>query len=150
MKEIKRYFTDTAHGGYSNCISGSSLKFLWWTGSTLSNCIGLAWGLFNLDRLTGKNFRRVTGNANQIYAKAKKNGSGYLVGQKPKESSIACYDIGDCGHVVYILHMWSSGNGVGIESNYSGNLSNGLLLRVKLGNPKTWYKNYQGCIYDFT
>ena len=32
----------------------------------------------------------------------------------------------------------------------SGTLNNGRALRVKTGNPKTWYKEYQGCIYDYT
>lgn len=150
MHELQKYMTNKKFGGYSDCIYGSSLKHPWWKGSTISNCIGICWGLFNADRGTKHNFRRIAGNAKDIYAKAKKDGSGYLCSYEPKSSSIACYNIGDCGHVVYVLWMFESGVGVGIESNYSGDLSNGLLLRVKIGNPKKWYKNYQGCIYDFS
>lgn len=148
MNEIQKYFTAREYGGYSDCTT--DLKNKWWTGATISNCVGLAWGMFNMDRGRGRNFRRVRGDAKDIYDAAKKTGSGFIVGVKPKASSIACYDNGGKGHVVYILWMWSSGNGVGIESNLSGTLSNKLLLRVKLGDPKKWYKGYQGCVYDYT
>lgn len=148
MNEIRKYFTSKAFGGYSDCTT--DLNHKWWDGATISNCVGFAWGMFNLDRGRGKNFRRIRGDACDIYPAAKKNGSGYLVGVKPKSSSIACYDNGGKGHVVYLLHVWSNGQAVGIESNLSGTLSNKLLLRVKLGDPKKWYKNYQGCVYDYT
>lgn len=105
--------------------------------------------MFNLDRGRGKYFRRVRGDAKDIYDIAKKDGSGFTVGVKPKASSIACYNNGGAGHCVYLLHVWSNGQAVGIESNYSGNISNKLLLRVKIGDPKKWYKNYKGCIYDY-
>lgn len=73
-----------------------------------------------------------------------------MTSKTPKSSSIACYDVGENGHVVYLLHVWSNGQAVGIESNYSGTLANKKLLRVKLGDPKKWYSGYQGCITDFT
>ena len=147
MNEIQKYFTSKAYGGYSDC--STDLKNQWWTGSTISNCVGFAWGMFNLDRGRRNAFRRVRGDAKDIFAKCRADGSGFLVGQKPKASSIACYDNGGKGHVVYILWVWSNGQAVGIESNLSGTLSNKRLLRVKLGDPKKWYKGYQGCILDY-
>lgn len=147
MYEIQKYFTGKEYGGYSNCTI--NVKNPWWSGSTLSNCVGLAWGLFNLDRGRGRNFRRIHGDAKDIYPQAVPKGSGYLCGVTPKSSSIACYDNGGAGHVVYLLKVWRDGQAVGIESNWSGTLANKLCLRVKLGNPKKWYKGYQGCIYDY-
>lgn len=149
MYELQKYFTDKAHGGYSTCTT--NIKNKWWDGCTLSNCVGLAWGLFNLDRGMGKNFKRIENcHAKDIYKRARPNGSGYKVGTPPKSSSIACYNVGECGHVVYLLKVWRDGQAVGIESNLSGTLNNGKCLRVKLGNPKNWYSGYQGCVYDFT
>ena len=147
MYEIQKYFTGKAFGGYSDCMT--DVKNPWWSGATLSNCVGLAWGMFNLDRGRGQNFRRVRGDAKDIYPTAKQKGSGFMCGMTPKTSSIACYDNGGAGHVVYLLKVWKDGQAVGIESNYSGTLANKLCLRVKLGNPKKWYKNYMGCVYDY-
>ena len=147
MNEIRKYFTAKTFGGYSDCVT--DLDNSWWKGSTISNCVGFAWGMFNLDRGRAENFRRVRGDAKDIYEKAKKTGSGFLVGVKPKASSIACYDNGGKGHVVYVLHVWSNGQAVGIGSDLSGTLANKRLLYVKYGDPKKWYKKYQGCIYDY-
>lgn len=44
MGEIRKYFMDIQHGGYSNCISGNELKNPWFDGCTLSNCVGFCWG----------------------------------------------------------------------------------------------------------
>lgn len=157
MRTLQYLFTSTAKGGFSTCIHDGDLTNPWFSGSVLSNCVGLVWTLFALDHdpyirkaLAGARMKRITGNARDIYATAKKNGSGFKCSYEPKSGSIACYGAGtSAGHVVYLLWVWPSGNAVGVESNYSGNLSNGLLLRVKTGNPKKWYKQYQGCIYDF-
>lgn len=106
--------------------------------------------MFNLSRGQKSNFKRLHGNAGTLYASARKDGSGYLVGQAPKDDAIAVYGAGTkAGHVVYLLHKFGDGKFIGIESNYSGSYSNGLALRVKYGNPKSWYKEYKGCIYDF-
>lgn len=107
--------------------------------------------MLNLSRGKGKNFKRLHGNAGTLYSAAKKNGSGFIVGYEPKADSIAVYGAGTkAGHVVYLLHKFGDGQFVGIESNYSGTYSNGRALRIKAGNPKTWYKEYKGCIYDFS
>ena len=147
MNELQKYFTDKKHGGYSDCTT--DLKNTWWNGATISNCVGFAWGMFNLDRGRRQNFRRMRGHAKDIFPACRADGSGFLVGQTPKASSIACYDNGGKGHVVYILWVWSTGYAVGLESNLSGTTANKLLLRVKLGDPKKWYKGYQGCVYDY-
>ena len=150
MTELQKYLTDTAHGGYSNCISGKDLASELWQGSTIPNCVGLAWGLFNFFRGTKKKFKRMQGNAKDLYSKCKKDGSGFWVSREPKDNSIACYNIGDCGHVVYILAMLKDNYAIMVESNYSGTVANGKALRFKFGNPRTLYNNYLGCIYDFT
>jgi len=102
-------------------------------------------------RGTKSGFKRLYGNAGTLYDAGKKNGSGFLVGYEPKDDAIAVYGAGTkAGHVVYLLHKFGNGSFIGIESNYSGSFSNQLALRVKYGNPKSWYKQYKGCIYDFT
>ncbi len=159
MRTLEYLFKSVDKGGFSTCIHDGDLTNPWFSGSVLSNCVGLVWTLFALDhdpeiaellqRL--KMRKRISGNARDIYAQAKKNGSGYLCSYAPKSGSIACYGAGTkAGHVVYLLWVWANGQAVGIESNYSGNLSNKRLLRVKYGNPKEWYKEYQGCIYDYS
>lgn len=150
MTEIEKYLTHKSKGGYSDCIYGSSLKTSLWKGSTIPNCIGLAWGLFNYDRNTKDKFKRMNGNANEIYEKCKKNGSGFWVSKTPKERAIACYNIGAQGHVVYIWKLFTETSAIMIESNYSGTIANQKAIRFLYGNPKSIYKGYQGCIYNFT
>lgn len=150
MTEFEKYFVSKDCGGYSPCIHDSRLKNPWFRGCVLSNCVGFFWGMLNLVYGTGKNFVYVSGNANQIYGKCRPNGTGWLTDPNPHNFSGVFYDVGDCGHVVFILHVWRDGQAVGIESNYSGNMSNGLALRVKFGNPKKWYKGYQGCVRGLT
>ena len=151
MTEMKKYFTHKKYGGYSDCICNSELKHPWWNGAVISNCTGFCWGMFNMARGTKDKFKRLYGNAGTLYAAGKKSGSGFLVGYEPKADAIAVYGAGTkAGHVVYLLHNFGSGHFIGLESNYSGSYSNALALRVKYGNPKHWYKEYKGCIYDFT
>lgn len=158
MGNIEKFFIHKSAGGLSTCIHDGEIRNLWGRGWTLSNCVGEVWALFNLDHnrdiaecIKQIEFKRIQGNARDIYAKAKKQGSGYKCSYEPRSNSIACYGAGtSTGHVVYLLHVWSNGNAIGIESNYSGTLGNGRALRVKSGKPKTWYKEYQGCIYDFS
>lgn len=159
MRTLQYLFTSVEKGGFSTCIHDGELKNNWFNGSVLSNCVGLVWTLFALDHdpeiaATLQRFKmknRITGNARDIYAKAKKTGSGYVCSYAPKSGSIACYGAGTkAGHVVYLLYVWRDGQAIGIESNYSGNLGNGRALRVKYGRPQNWYKEYQGCIYDYT
>lgn len=158
MRTLQYLFTNVDKGGFSTCIYGRNLKNSWFDGSVLSNCVGLVWTLFCLDHdpeiaaaIQKCKMKRISGNARDIYAKAKKTGSGYVCSYAPKSGSIACYGAGtSAGHVVYLLWVWRDGQAIGIESNYSGTLNNGRALRVKTGNPKTWYKEYQGCIYDYT
>lgn len=146
LTEFAKYFTTTAKGGYSNCEDRGN-------GCTIPNCVGLCWGLFFfLHGQRGKDFAiRPRGDANQIYNKCKPNGSGFWVSKEIKENSIACYNIGSNGHVVYVLCKLTDGNYLCIESNYSGTKSNGKYLRTFVTtNPKTLYSNYMGCVYDFT
>lgn len=158
MTLLELFGTHVNGGGLSTCIHDGDLKNPWWRYFTLSNCTALCWMLFNLDhnrelQAFAKKLRmkRITGNARDIYRVACAKGSGFKCNYEPLSNSIACYGAGtSTGHVVYILHVWKNGQAVGIESNYSGNMANGLALRVKYGKPKNWYKQYQGCIYDFT
>ena len=64
--EIEKYLTHKSKGGYSDCIYGSALKTSLWKGSTVPNCIGLAWGLFNYFRGTKDNFKRISTFNNMI------------------------------------------------------------------------------------
>lgn len=157
MRTLQYLFTSVEKGGFSTCIHDGELKNNWFNGSVLSNCVGLVWSLFALDHdpeiaaaIRKAKMKRITGNARDIYAKAKKNGSGYMCSYAPKSGSIACYGAGTkAGHVVYLLYVWRDGNAIGIESNYSGTLNNGRALRIKTGKPANWYGEYQGCIYDY-
>lgn len=144
MTEFQKYFTTTAKGGYSNCIDRGS-------GSTIPNCVAWAWGWFFFDRRrTDMTKMRPRGDAKDVYNLCKPNGSGYWVSKDVKERAIACYNIGDKGHVVYVHYKLPNGQYLCSESNYSGTIGNGKYVRFLIGNPKALYKNYQGCVYDFT
>lgn len=155
LSEFDKYFTHTSKGGYSTCIHDSDLKTELWDGATVPNCVGLAWGWFNMARKTGKNFKRLYGNAGTLYATAKKTGSGFMVSKTPKDNSILVYGAGtSAGHVVYLLHKYSATDALMVESNYSGIFDKNLntadkAMRFFRGNPKTVYKDYKGCIYSF-
>lgn len=152
--DILRYFTGVDNGGYSTCITEytrpSFLDHPWWEGSTISNCVGLAAGLFNLVRGRGRLFKWPKGHANTLYATCRKPGSGYMTSKDPHTFGVCCYDIGEMGHVLFILWAFSKTRCVGIESNFTGTTANKRLLRILIGNPRKWYTGYQGCITDFT
>lgn len=96
-------------------------------------------------------YRRPNGNANQIYEACKKEGSGFWVSKTLKENSIACFDIGEYGHVMYVHFKMPNGQWLCSESNYSGTVKNGKFCRyIITTNPAAYYKNYHGCVYDFT
>ena len=145
MTEFIKYLTTKSKGGYSDCLDRGK-------GSTLPNCVGFCWGMFYMLHGNKKDMsKRPKGNANTIYEACKKNGSGFWVSKSVKENSILCFNIGDCGHVVYCFGQMSDGNWICAESNYSGTVANGKYLRWKITtNPAALYKNYQGCVYDFT
>lgn len=156
ISEFDKYFTHVSKGGYSTCIHDSDLKDKgiteMWDGSTMPNCVGLAWGFFNLERGTKKSFKRLSGNAGTLYAQAKKNGSGFWASNQVKEHAIAVYGAGTAaGHVLYIWRKEADGDYICFESNYSGNAINDKNFRIiRTKNPKTLYKEWKGCIYDFT
>ena len=148
MTEYEKYFITQSKGGYSNCLDRGQ-------GYTLPNCVGYAWGQFYFyhgqvkDRAAWA--KRPRGDANMIYEACKKNGSGFWVSKELKENSIVCFNIGAAGHVVYCHYKMPSGKWLCSESNYSGTVANGKFIRyIITDNPKVLYKNYQGCVYDFT
>ena len=145
MTELQKYLTTKSQGGYSNCLDRGG-------GNVLPNCVGLCWGLFYFLHGQRKDMsKRPKGDANTIYEACKKNGSGFWVSKAIKENSIACYNIGSSGHVVYVFFKLPNNYYVCAESNYSGTIANGKYLRLLLTrNPESLYKNYQGCVYDFT
>lgn len=145
MTEIKKYFTTKEFGGYSNCKDRGN-------GDVIPNCVGLAWGLFFLGHAKPNGFdKRPRGDANEIYAKCVPNGSGFKCSKNVYENSMLCYNVGEKGHVVYCWFKSNDGYYNIIESNYSGNRTNGKDLRIlRTKTPKSLYKNYIGCVYDTT
>ena len=145
MTEYSKYFTTTKKGGYSTCLDRGG-------GCTLPNCVGWAWGNFYYFHGQKHNmYRRPQGNANQIYSECRKEGSGFWVSKVLKENSIACFNIGEYGHVMYVHFKMPNGQWLCSESNYSGTVKNGRFVRyIITTNPAAYYKNYQGCVYDFT
>lgn len=143
MTEIDRYFRTKQYGGYSNCLDRGD-------GWTVPNCVGMAWGMFFMERGVKDFSKRPTGDANTIYEACKKYGSGFWVSKAVKEHSILCFNIGKCGHVVYCMSK-INGYYFCIESNYSGTPTNGKFIRTFMTkNPESLYKNYQGCVYNLT
>ena len=148
MTEFEKYFVTRSKGGYSNCLDRGQ-------GYVLPNCVGICWGLFfyfhgqRKDKASWD--KRPRGDANTIYEACKKNGSGFIVQKSVAENSIACYNVGANGHVVYILYKQPDGKYLCAESNYSGTLKNGRYIRyIVCDNPAVLYKGYQGCVYNFT
>lgn len=148
MTEYKKYFITQGRGGYSNCLDRGQ-------GYTLPNCVAYAWSNFYFLHGQRKDkaswAKRPRGDANTIYEACKKNGSGFIVRKAVTENSIACYNVGANGHVVYIFYQQPDGKWLCGESNYSGTLKNGKFIRyIVCDNPAVLYKGYQGCVYDFT
>lgn len=145
MTEYQKFFTTKSKGGYSNCLDRGS-------GNTLPNCVAWAWGCFYFFHGQKKDMaKRPKADANGIYEACKKTGSGFWVSKEIKENSIACFNIGTNGHVIYVHFKMPNGYWLCSESNYSGTIANGKYVRYILTtNPKVAYKNYQGCVYDFT
>lgn len=143
MTEFIKFLTTTKAGGYSDCLDRGK-------GSTLPNCVGFAWAMFYKEHGQTDMTKRPKGNANTLYEACKKDGSGFWVSKALKENSILCFNIGDCGHVVYCFGKMPDGLWICAESNYSGTVLNGKYLRwLVTKDPTSLYKNYQGCIYDF-
>lgn len=146
MTEFIKYFT-RKKAGYSNIIADGRNP------NELPNCTAIAWGLFYYMHGQRKDWsKRPRGDANTIYESCKKDGSGFWVSKAVKENSILCFNIGQRGHVVYCLgKLAGDGPWWCVESNYSGKIKNGTYIRTLLtDNPAALYKNYQGCVYDFT
>ena len=148
MTEYQKYFMLRSKGGYSNCLDRGQ-------GNVLPNCVGYAWGCFYFFHGQRKDTaswnKRPRNDANGIYEACKKNGSDFWVSKELKEDSIACFNVGANGHVVYVHYKMPNGQWLCSESNYSGTVANGRYIRYLLTtNPKVLYKNYQGCVYDFT
>ena len=148
MTDYNKYFITRERGGFSNCLDRGQ-------GNVLPNCVGYAWGCFYFFHGERKSKevwnRRPRGDANTIYEACKKNGSGFWVSKELKENSILCFNVGEKGHVVYCHYRTPDGKYICSESNYSGTVSNGKYIRyIVTTNPKVLYKNYQGCVYDFT
>jgi len=145
MTEFLKYFTTTSKGGYSDCLNRDQ-------GNVLPNCVGMCWALFYYFHGQRKDFsKRPHCDAKYIYEKCKANGSGFWVAKAVKENSILCFNIGEAGHVVYCFGQLANKKWLCAESNYSGTISNGKYIRWFVSdNPTVLYKNYQGCVYDFT
>lgn len=157
-----KYYNTISKGGYSTCILGnypygaaSSNR----TGApglnTLPNCVGYAMGRFN--EIGGYNSFKYTftGNAEDWFDYAKKN--GFKVGQEPKLGGIMCWSAGKvgnggdgAGHVVVVEQLNGDGSIITSESGWNSTKLFWTTNRVK-GNGN-WgqssnYK-YQGCIYN--
>lgn len=146
MTNEEKYFIQAEYGGYSTIHADDR------NGYTLPNCKAYAFGMLHKEKGKKDMTKLPKGNANTMYTKCKKDGSGYTVGKNVREQSVLCYDIGANGHVVYCHYKIDYGDYRGYwvcsESNYSGTVKNGKFIRYFVTkSPETYYSGYQGCVY---
>lgn len=89
----------------------------------------------------------IGGNANGWYNAARNK--GIATGSEPRTNSIACWNGGSYGHVVYVEYYDSaSGTVYFTEANWKGKSSgDGMLQALSVNDFKNRKGGYQGCIY---
>lgn len=95
-----------------------------------------------IGKLTG-----IGGNANQWFGQAQSK--GFATGSEPRTNSIACWNGGSYGHVVYVEYYDSaSGTVYFTEANWRGKSSgDGMLQAMSVSDFQNRKGGYQGCIY---
>lgn len=115
-------WTNTAYGGYNNCILGSPSA---WNGSVMANCTGYVHGrwmeLGNVNSDYGyysgsNNIGLSLGDARSYYGKTD---DGFARGQEPQLGAIICLGGGSYGHVAIVEEILDNGDIMCSESNYS-------------------------------
>lgn len=98
------------------------------------------------EKLGNAGLTGIGGNANVWYSTARSRGKS--VGTTPRSNSIACWNGGKYGHVVFVEYFDSSSNMVYFtEANWKGSQNNGVLKVLSLSSFKKHCSGYQGCIY---
>lgn len=146
-----KYYLRKAAGGVSQCIPGSPEA---WTGSTLANCVGYAWGRVaeleeNPKCTIGVPESRV---AKSNYAPRSAaawilSPNGREIGMTPKLGAVACWKhiSKNTGHVAVVEKINEDGSWVSSESGY-----NAFVFANKTYNSHSYLANYkfQGFIYN--
>ena len=98
-------YLKSGYGGYNPCILGNPLYA---PGSTLSNCVGYAWGRWR--EILGYNHNLSTGNGGTWYANT---GDGYQRSTTtPRLGCVACWGgSGVDGHVAIIEEIYYTSGG---------------------------------------
>ena len=111
------WWTSTARGGMSPCIHDSQLKNCAWTGATISNCVGYAWGRFS--EILGRPMSPAGApNAGEWFSSY---ATGYPRGQTPAVGAVGCFSKpGEAGHVLIVEAVYPDGSIQTSESSYSG------------------------------
>lgn len=133
-----KYYTSTARGGLSPCIHDGSLKKCAWPGSTLSNCVGWAWGRFS--EIMGQPMSNAGApNAGMWFTNY---ATQYSRGSTPAVGAIACFsNPGKAGHVLVVEEIYSDGSILTSESGYSSN--------KPFWNQRRYPPNYMSSPYQF-
>ena len=98
------------------------------------------------EKLGKKGLTGITGNADTWYVKAKTRGLSR--GTTPKSNSIACYNGGSNGHVIYVEYYDSSTQTVYFTEANCSNAKDGQLQKASLSSFKKHGKGgFQGFIY---
>lgn len=157
-----KYYNTIAAGGYSTCILGnypygapSSSRTGYPGLNVLPNCVGYAMGRFN-EIGDYKTFKYVfTGNAEDWYASAKRQ--GLSVGKEPKLGAVMCWAVGatgngsdGAGHVAIIEQINSDGSVITSESGWSSRTI--FWTKVRIRGTGNWGQNsnyrFLGFIYN--
>lgn len=111
------WWTHTSRGGKSPCIHDEQLKNCAWRGSTISNCVGYAWGRFS--EILGYPMSNAGApNAGMWYTNYATN---FQRGKTPQVGAVGCFSKPNAaGHVLIVEAVYSDGSILTSESSYSG------------------------------
>ena len=137
--DLYPWWVQTAYGGNSICIQGYPPLF---TGCTLSNCVGWAWGRWQ--QINGSVDPRLpASNAGNWWRQAQN--AGMNTGSTPQLGAVACFN----GHVAIVEEIAPDGSYINCsESDYGGNA---FTYRTRYRS-QNWsypgYAQFQGFIYQ--
>lgn len=137
--DLYPWWVQTSHGGNSPCIQGYPPLF---TGCTLSNCVGWAWGRWQ--QINGSiDSRLPASNAGNWWRQA--NVAGMNTGSEPQLGAVACFN----GHVAIVEEIAADGSYINCsESDYRGAA---FTYRTRYRSQNWSYPGYaafQGFIYQ--
>lgn len=116
-------------------------------GKKISSYSGLQCVPYVRNRATEKGYKiSIYGNANQWWGKA--SNAGYKTGSTPKSNSIAVFNGGTYGHVIYVEYYDSSSKTIYFTENNCSSRKDGVLYKKSLSQFKKLNPgNFKGFIY---